>query len=143
MRAYAAFMGDLAVFRPPRSRWITAQICAGVVHFLALVLFLALLNRPAPGIYLLLPLGPSWALLGALRMTTRVELEDGGVRVFSGRSVRPRWTAWSDVVGVRVDPPGGKRHVRLALRDGGEVELPSLSDEGNGVVTNAYLASCG
>ena len=70
-----------------------------------------------------------------------MELEDEGIRVFGGRGLRPRWIAWTDLVDVYVDPPGGQRHVRLALRGGGKVELPSWSDEGNRVVADAYLAS--
>lgn len=55
--------------------------------------------------------------------------------------VRTQWSAWTDVVAARRDPPGGSRLIRLALAGGKERTLPELSDDDSERLLTADRAS--
>lgn len=132
------------MLRAEQSRWNTIGIYFGLGTTLAVLAFLVLLTLTGKVVWPSSPmllLGVAPILQGLWGRAARVELEATGLRVYSNRHPLGRWVAWNQVADLRVDPPGGPRHLRLKLFHGAEVELPPLVGDGHQLFGAAFQRS--
>lgn len=135
-------VSDKIVFRSPdRIKSGKFYIWIGLAYAAIVLILITVLPRTPPALLPLAFLGPSWALLGAVQLRTRVELDEGALTIYSPPLLRPRSVRWRDVHDLRLDPPGGTRQIRLRLSSGAEVSLPPLTDADHDAVRRSFEAA--